>query len=590
MNSNKTKTTVLYIVILVFILIFLSSMFFRISIDRKLPSMQTSEDNTALRGSIITKDGFRVAVSQKLYTAKLDTRSIDPNKKDMFIKLYSIYSGDSEKKIRNLINKTRGLLVLSENIDAKTAMHLKELSRKLYQKKIFIPIHGSSFIQGLDVFESEESRKNRTYIAKNALTPIIGYMIQKDGKSSGAKGIEKYYDDFLAPIQDAKFIGPRDVGSNIIFTSESNLANRVDGYDVGISVSLKFQSMLEKIVDNQREFLDASEIIACVMDSKTGEILALASSSRYDPSSIRKQDILSLNSSATEYSYEIGSVFKPFIFSILMSEKKVNPVEIVNTYNGRYKLGRRIIRDTHPESSMSAEDVIVYSSNIGMIELSKRLDGIQIYNGLINFGFTQKTGVDIPYEQVGAIPSAIKLNSQTYKATISYGYGVSATFMQLLKSYNVFNNKGIAVIPHFAVYFEKNGKKYSPPILNGLNQNSKQIISQDIAKRMKRILIKVVEKGTGQKAFTHGLEVGGKTGTAHIAKNGVYSNTYNGSFFGFANDDFGHNYTIGVLARNPKKKYYYYGAQSALPVFKRTVDLLVNEGYLKKNEIEKNDE
>ncbi|CAD7289388.1 Peptidoglycan D,D-transpeptidase FtsI [Campylobacter majalis] len=575
MLSRKTRTTILFLLIIVMFLLFLFTMFYRASIERRLPSLQTSESNTALRGSIITKDGFSVAISQKLYTAKLDVRSIDPNKKDMFIKLYALYSGESEKDIKNAINKTRSTLVFSDKIDAKTAMHLRELAKKLYRQKVFVPIGNSTFTQGLSIFETPQSRKNRTYMSKNSLTPVLGYISQKDEKSMGAKGLERYYDEYLAPIQDAKLVGPRDVGSNMIFTSESNLANRLDGYNLNISINLKFQTMLEKIVDEARVFVDATEIIAAVMDSKTGEILAMASSSRYDPSLIKQKDIKSLNSSATEYSYEIGSVFKPFIFSILLSHNKVNPLELINTYNGKYQLGKRIIRDTHPAPYLSAEDIIAESSNIGMIELAKRLSGTQIYDGLINFGFTQKTGIDMPYEQIGAIPNANRLDSQTYKATVSYGYGVSATFIQLMKAYNVFNNKGIAVTPHFGISLEQNAKRYLVPL-----EQPKQIITQDVAKRMKRTLIKVVEKGTGKKALTPGLEVGGKTGTAHIAKKGIYSNLYNGSFFGFANDHNGNTYTIGVLAREPKRKYYHYGAQSALPVFKSTVDLLVNEGYL----------
>ena len=98
---------------------------------------------------------------------------------------------------------------------------------------------------------------------------------------------------------------------------------------------------------------------------------------------------------------------------------------------------------------------------------------------------------------------------------------------------------------------------------------------------MKRILIKVVEKGTGAGTYIPGLEIGGKTGTAHIASGrGGYSNTYNGSFFGFVNDSVGNSYTIGVLARNPKRPYYYFGAQSALPSFKKAVELMIEEGYL----------
>ncbi|MCR4941729.1 MAG: penicillin-binding protein 2 [Campylobacter sp.] len=582
MQPKKSKVTFICMLFTFFILFFFFVLGYNVTNDRKLPRLITSDENTALRGSIITKDGFSVAYSQKLYKAMLDTRNLDPNKKDLFIKLYSIYTGDNPKKIAKILNSTKGLVTLSYTIDAKEATHLRQLARRLYLDKVFIPYRDKSDLARLSGMDIVESGQNRTFIANDALTPIIGYTRKKEEnkitKVSGAKGIERSYERFLTPAQDAKLIGPRDVGSNIVLTSESNIANRVDGYNVILSVPLKFQTKLEQILDAKRDFLRAEEILICVMESQTGKILALASSSRYNPSHIRKQDYQALNSTATEYAYEMGSVFKPFIFATLLTEKKVNPFELVNTYNGRYKLGKRIIKDTHPERYMAAEDIITYSSNIGMIELTKRVNGVQIYDSLMKFGFSQKTDIDMPYEQVGMIPTINKLDSMTYKATVSYGYGLTATFMQLLKAYNAFNNKGVMMTPHLAEYLERNGKVVQVPDIS----EPKQAISPEVAKVMKRILIKVVEKGTGSKAKTPGIEVGGKTGTAHIAskRSRGYGSVYNGSFFGFANDAHGHNYTIGVLAREPKKPYYYFGAQSALPSFKAAVDLLIEEGYL----------
>ena len=584
MNRRKSETIGLFLLILGLIGIFLAVVFYRSNIERRLPKLETSEINTALRGNIITKDGFSVTGSQKLYKVTLDVRNIDPDKKDLFIRLYCIYSGDDEKSVRKVIDQAKGAVTLSYKIDARGAAYLQELSRKLYKKKIFIsyedPNTGVAVLRDMNIVESGESRQ---YVAANALTPMIGYVkkIEKDGitKTQGVKGVEKAYEYYISPIQDAKLLGPKDIGNNIILTSDSNLANRVDGYDVILNASLKFQTRLEQIIDEKKEFLNAKEIIVGVMDSKTGGLLAFASTSRYDPSNIRKQDYKFLNSSATEYAYEVGSVFKPFIFAVLLANDKINPLERINTYNGVYQLGKRTIKDTHPEPFLTAEDIIVYSSNIGMIQIVQRLDGAQIYSGLQSFGFTQKTGIDMPYEQVGNMPPVAKLNSQIYKATISYGYGLQATFIQLLKAYNVFNNKGVMVTPKVVDSLYKDGKFY---VVN--DPKPVTVLSAEAAERMKRILIKTVEIGTGKRAKIEGLEIGGKTGTAHIATTGGYGNTYNGSFFGFANDSRGNSYTIGVLTREPKKPYYYFGAQSALPTFRAAVELMVEEGFLKPDE------
>ena len=138
MNSRKSKITILFLLITFGISIFVLVIFYRASIERKLPRLQTSDINTAIRGNIITKDGFSISSSQKLYKVMLDTRNIDPNKKEMFIKLYSLYSGDDPNKVRKIINGTKGIVTLSYSIDAKGATYLQELSRKLNRKSILV--------------------------------------------------------------------------------------------------------------------------------------------------------------------------------------------------------------------------------------------------------------------------------------------------------------------------------------------------------------------------------------------------------------------------------------------------------------------
>ena len=139
MNQRKSKTIALFAFILFFICIFLAVIFYRANIERRLPKLETSDINTALRGNIITKDGFSITGSQKLYKVMVDTRNIDPDKKDLFIKLYCIYSGDDIKRVTKIINSQKGAVTLSYKIDAKGAAYLQELSKKLYRKKIFIP-------------------------------------------------------------------------------------------------------------------------------------------------------------------------------------------------------------------------------------------------------------------------------------------------------------------------------------------------------------------------------------------------------------------------------------------------------------------
>lgn len=587
-TDTKVSTAVIVLLLVpVILLIFLATAYYWSNTARNLPKLQSSDKNTALRGKIVTADGYSISDSQKLYKVMVDSRSIDKNKLDLFVKLYSIYTNDNEKRVKRAIQKAKNTVVLSYKIDAKTAVHLKELARKLNNKKVFISFEGahnkSNPPIGMSILESGERRE---FIARDGVTPVIGYVkkVEVDDmtKIAGVKGIEKYYDYYLSPIEDELIKGPRDLGNNIILEKSAQISSRSDGYNAHMSIPLKLQKKIESLIDQKAEDYDAKEIIIGIINSKTGQILSLATNQRYNPEHITKKDYQNLNSTATEYAYEAGSVIKPLIFSLIYEDGKINLNEKINTHNGSYKLGRRVIKDTHKAAQMNPQEIIIHSSNIGMIMLSSRLDGQKIYQGLMNFGLSQKTGIDLPYEQTGKIPSARELNSETYKATTSYGYGLQATFIQILNAYTTFNNNGVIISPRIVsiLYLPKNNKFYK------VNEAEKrQVVSKKTADAIKDILIRTVQEGTGRGAQTPGLDVGGKTGTARIAFEGGYSNKYNSSFFGFANDQ-NTSLTIGVLVREPKKGSYY-ASQNALYIFKNIIDILVEDGYLTPNPVKK---
>jgi len=579
--GKKTKLLLILILLGLGVLTFLGSILHTALAKRQIPKLVISETNRALHGQIVSRDGFRLVFSQKLYKAMVNTRNIDPDKKELFVKLFSIYSGIPEKSVRKRL-ETKGNVVLSYSIDANRAKYLKELARKLRLLKVFVPYkdeRGRIIKYGLSLTESGESR---IFAYKDILTPVVGFIRKREDEGftlpEGVKGLEKYYKKELAPLQTGIVKGERDIGNTIILNGESFVKPAIDGMNLKLNIPIGLQKSIEAMLDRAKEELDAKEAIVCIMEAETGKILSLATSNRYDPANIRRRDYDSLNVSAIEYTYEPGSVMKPITFALLLKERKVNPFDIVRTYGGRYKLGRKVITDEHKEEWMSAENVIVYSSNIGIAQLAQRLDAVDFSEGLREFGFLQKTGIDLPYEHVGVMPHVTKMQSEIYKATVAYGYGMRATLMQLVRAYNVFNNRGRLVEPKIvSEIVDPFGKKY--PVAQ--NSEPRQVIPQATAAKMMNILEKVVKKGTGTKAKTPGIRVGGKTGTAHIAaKKGGYARLYNSSFIGFANDK-KHRYTIGVLIREPKKRYHYFASMSAVPVFKNVIDIMIEQGELK---------
>ncbi len=570
----------LFLIILIAFFMFLGVVLGNILSDKSVPNLYTQRSVKAIRGSIITADGFHVAKSQKLYKAVINTHYLDKDKEELFIALFSIYADIPKKEIRKKLKNKKGVVVLSYNIPQKEAQYLKQLSYELRRYHVFKSIKnprtGIYTMQGLSVIESGESRE---YPYKTALTPVIGYphKVEENGYtlSKGVKGLERRFEAELAARHDGLVSGQRDANGYILLNKASFIKEPLNGLDLLLYINLGLQIRIEHILDRAKKELDAKEVYAVLMESRSGKVLALASSNRYLPKHIRRSDYDALNTSAIEFSFEPGSVIKPLTFSILLEHKLVNPYEIVNGHNGRFKIGRKVITDEHRFAWLSAENVIVHSSNVGIAQLAQRLNGSEFHNGLLRFGLASQSTPDLIYEKKGSIPSALRLEHEIYKATASYGYGMRVNLMQLIRAYSAFNNNGLIATPILLQAFIDQG---SPIVLE--REEAKRAISSATARRMQKILIKTVLKGTGKKAITPGVIVGGKTGTAHLVEKGRYVNKYNTSFLGFANDK-KRRYSIGVVVRQPQKNHF--AAQTAVPVFKEIVDLLIEEGYLEPN-------
>jgi cell division protein FtsI (penicillin-binding protein 3) len=306
------------------------------------------------------------------------------------------------------------------------------------------------------------------------------------------------------------------VNSYIILNKESFTKAKIDGLDIKLTIPVALQIRVEKMLDAMKEKLDAKQIMIAIMNSKTGDILTMASSNRFLPKHIKRSDYPSLRSDMIEYSFEPGSVIKPISFSILLEKHLVNPFDLVNGHNGHFRIGRKVITDEHQFAWLSAEDVIVYSSNVGMAQLAQKLSGYEFHDGLLRFGLSKKSTPDMIYEKTGSIPSAKRLENKIYKATAAYGYGMQENLMQILRAYSAFNNNGNMVYPKIVKSFVDEFGVEKPTIY----EDQVRAIKSSTAARMKKILIKTVNKGTGKKAITTGLEIGGKTGTAHIVEKG----------------------------------------------------------------------
>lgn len=574
---------ILFLAIVFLFILFLIILYFNVTSTRKLPTLETTKKEVGQRGTIYSNDGFNLASSKNLYKVSVLKNSVDPDKMDFFLRMVSIYSGMSEDELRFKM-QGKGNITLSYKVSPKTALNLKQLNLKLIKYGVFRSYEENGRVIPKSGLSIDISGESRDYLYKDLIEPILGYTnkLETDGytKPKGVKGIEKFYNEVLTSKQDGIYKGDRDIGFNVILDKNAELKQVIDGKSVVLTIPLKLQKKIENIIDESSKELDSKEVAVGIIDSNTGRILSLASSNRFDPKNIREEDYPHLNSNFVELSFEPGSIIKPVIYSILLEKRLVNPNEIFNLYNGIYKLGKYTIRDSVPQRYATAENVIVYSSNIGMSQMAQRLTAKTYYNALLAFGFSVPTNIDLPYEKSGVIPSQSTFNSYVYKGSVSYGYGMRATFIQMLRAYSAFANGGYLINPYLRDYTltPRNQK-----IDVNETSNKIQILGVYTTDAIERTLIKTVQVGTAKQTKVDGIIIGGKTGTARVATTGKYEDKYIGSFFGFAKDN-NANYTIGVVVFESSAKSSYYAAQTAAPIAKKVIEALVDEGYLKRIE------
>ena len=495
--------------------------------------------------------------------------------------MQSFENGDITEE--NTLEKLNVLLVEYKNKDIDLS---KECYTPIFTHNSDVKNNASTRIdRGLDI---AVEKIERTYPFKNLMQPLLGFtnygkkiindkMYDDKMKLVAQSGVEKYRDGILSPKRDGKILGMADKGGNIILNRHAKTYERTDGFQVQLTIPLTLQSKIQDILNDAHKKYKAEQIVAGIMDPTTGEILALASSSSFNPNiGKRDKDIASkMRVAAAERSFEPGSTIKPLVFAYLANKKWINFQENFDLHDGIYQLRTYTIRDSTPLKSATAEQILIKSSNIGMTKLTRNLSGKQMQDMFQAFGIGESTGIDIANEATGLLPKPSILNREVEKGTASYGYGLRMTFIQLLRSYAPFNNGGFLVTPHVTKHFIAPDSKIFYPSI----ESPRQIISAENAAYMQKILHRVVKEGTGKRADVAGLIVGGKTGTARERKDG--ETIYNGSFFGYASDS-KKTYTIGVVTYGSQANEDYYAGQTAAPVFAKIADLLAQEGYLER--------
>ncbi len=332
------------------------------------------------------------------------------------------------------------------------------------------------------------------------------------------------------------------------------------GATVRSTIDIVLQKQTEEILDELIEKHAPKGACAIVMDPKTGDVLAMASRPAFSYSDLTHVPEGAWHNVGITIQYEPGSTFKPFIVASALQEGVITIDEEINCERGAYRMGRRVLHDTHGYGVLSLTDVLVKSSNIGMAKIGEKLGNDELFDAVTRFGFGRRTGIELTGELSGTVRPLAQWTSYS-TGSVTMGQEISTTPLQVLNGTCCLANGGKLIKPRIV-------KGDDVPI-------SSQVVSPEVAKWLiEGPMTEVVQRGTGKTAKLKDYTVFGKTGTAQKfdAANGQYSHTKMiCSFVGGApaNEP---RVCVIVTVDEPTKGGSFYGGVVAAPFCAKIID------------------
>ena len=442
--------------------------------------------------------------------------------------------------------------LLSLDLESLEQMIAARMNRKFVYLKRHVNPDLAAKVLNLDiegVFSQREYR--RYYPAGEVVSHVIGFTNIDD---KGQEGIELAYEDWLKGTSGKKRVIKDRLGR--VIEDVENIESSRAGKDLSLSIDRRIQYLAYRELKTAIKSNKARSGSAVMLDVETGEVLAIVNQPSYNPNNRSKSRGSKYRNRAVTDVFEPGSTIKPFTIATALESKKYTPATRINTSPGRMKVGRNTIRDHKDYGEIDVTGVITKSSNVGASKIALSMDAEKIWSMFSRIGFGSVTSSGFPGESSGLMSHYSKWHD-IERATLSFGYGLSVTPLQLAHAYSILASGGISrPVSFIKADTEVTGEKVLP---------------RKVARQVRQMMQTVVSReGTGLLADVHGYKIAGKTGTIHKSTAGGYANNrYIAVFAGMApaSDP---RLVLVVMINDPSGEQYY-GGQVAAPVFSKVM-------------------
>jgi len=480
----------------------------------------------ASRGRIFDRNGLVLATSVAMPSVQVDTKTFaaDTAQRRALAGLLGMPAAELDQRLQG-----SGTVTLRRHVGEADWQEVKALRLRGVQ---------------------EVREYQRRYPEGEAAAHVVGFTNVDD---RGQEGIELGFQQQLLGKSGQRTVVRDRLGR--VVEELGDQADPVDGRDITLSIDSKVQFFAWQRLRDAVHQHGARAGSVVVLDVVTGEVLALANYPSFDPAQRRNLSGAQLRNRALTDIFEPGSTMKPFTVALALETGRVTPATQIQTAPGRITITGSTISDAHPHGVLTVAEVIQKSSNVGTVKMAMQIPARETWELYAQIGLGQKPRIDFPGAVTGRL-RPYKSWRPIEQATMSYGYGLSASLFQLARAYTVFARDG-ELIP---VTIQRQD---APAV-------GQRVISARTAQQVREMLrLAAGPGGTAPQAQAIGYSVGGKTGTARKQEGRSYTNKYRAWFVGLAPIGTP-RIVVAVMVDEPSKGGYYGGVVAA-PVFSQVV-------------------